>query len=1011
MPTSLPTELFPEWDHPPAEFRPAVLWSWNGSMSPGRIREMLQGFARRNIGGVFVHPRPGLITEYLSEEWFSLWAVALEECGRLGIGCHIYDENSFPSGFAGGQVVSADPLAANSRLAGHGVSEHARNGNSNGFHMGFLSPASSGAPAQDGEMPLLEMVLEKFPSDLWHAGFPMADVCRPEVTRRFLDSTHAEYAARFSGEFGNAIRYVFTDEPETGTSDKGFHMSRAFLDTFRAEHGYALESRFGQLCGSLPDSPAVRHDYFLTLNRLFTENFARQCAGWCEGQGLAFTGHFLENQWPFPNGCPSTMAAQRWMHSPGVDLLGFQFSSGTLQSNALWLLSVKEASSVAAQCGRPEVLCESCGGGGYGYGPAEMKPLEDFLLALGVNRMVPHLAHESLAGARKYDWPQTISDHSPWWDAFGTHALHIARANYVLSQGTGSSRTLVLHPTTTAWLHYRPACFHLPGEHPHAPLEALRKSHSGFLAELYSAGIDFDLGDELVIAELGDGAYRSYGTHGTQAPALKIGARSYETVVVPAGMENMLSSTVRVLGDFLNAGGTVLSAGAAPAFVDGRASDFPLARLPGWVAIGEGLIARLRQRHPPRLSSPDGSPLPVDLVWRHSSLPDGGAILFFSNPTTSPISAEIAVVAGTVFDTFTGLRSSLAVDSGHVSLTLPPGGHALWHVAGTDFEPSKLFQCSATGIATPVEFLGCAPVEANLIQLDYCDYSGPQTELRDLNTLHADSANWRAQGFDQNLWRVSIQFRRTFLEAPILERSGFSVRFPFHASEEFASTGEARALKLGVERPWLYEIFCNRVTLPQEGAATWFDEEIRLLPIGANVVAGANVIELRARQFHVLAEIMPVFLRGAFRVGPRESGFLLEPASSWQNAGDWRSEGWPFYPGKARYQFSFTASSPGSAVVTLPEFAGSAAGIQIDGGDPAWVFAPGQAARCTVSAGVHRLDITLCGNLKNLLGPHFCDGLPGAWSWEDCPPSRPPGKQYRFSATGLAGLPTIEVLT
>ena len=80
MPTSLPTELFPEWDHPPAEFRPAVLWSWNGDMSPGRIREMLQGFAQRNIGGVFIHPRPGLVTEYLSEEWFSLWALALEEC-------------------------------------------------------------------------------------------------------------------------------------------------------------------------------------------------------------------------------------------------------------------------------------------------------------------------------------------------------------------------------------------------------------------------------------------------------------------------------------------------------------------------------------------------------------------------------------------------------------------------------------------------------------------------------------------------------------------------------------------------------------------------------------------------------------------------------------------------------------------------------------------------------------------------------------------------------------------
>ncbi|MEI6493738.1 MAG: glycosyl hydrolase, partial [Verrucomicrobiota bacterium] len=885
MPPLSPPELFPAWENPPLDFRPAVLWSWNGEMTPARIREMLQGFNRRNIGGVFIHPRPGLVTEYLSEEWFSLWSLALEESKRLGIGCHIYDENSFPSGFAGGHVVSPDPLAANSRLAGHWVPEHSGKSDPTGWRMGFLSLARAGDSSPDSESSALAMDLEEFPSDLWHGGFPMADVCRTEVTGRFLESTHAAYAARFSGDFGKSIRYVFTDEPETGTSDRGFYMSRAFLDAFRAEHGYALESRIQELCGSLPDSPAVRHDYFLTLNRLFTQNFARQCHDWCENQHLAFTGHFLENQWPFPNGCPSTMAAQRWMHSPGVDLLGFQFSSATLQENALWLLSVKEATSVAAQCGRVEVLCESCGGGGYGYGPAEMKPLEDFLLALGVNRIVPHLAHESLAGARKYDWPQTISEHSPWWDAFGTHALHIARANYLLSQGTGSNRTLVLHPTTTAWLHYRPQCFHLPDEEPHAPLEALRESHAGFLAELYSAGVDFDLGDELVMAEFGDGAPMSHASHGTNekngsyaAAALKIGGRAYETVVVPAGMENMFSSTVRMLGDFLNAGGTVFCAGAAPVFVDGRPSDFPLARLPGWVAVSEGLIARLRQRHPPLISSPDGSPLPADLLWRHSSLPDGAAILFFSNPSTSPISAEIAVGAGTAFDTFSGLRSSLVVDSGHVSLTLPPGGHALWHVADPGFEPSQLIQSSPTGIATPVEFLGCAPVEANIIQLDYCDYSGPQTELRDLNTLHADNANWRAHGFDQNLWRVSIQFRRTFLEAPIPDGSGFSVRFSFYVSDRFASSDKARDLHVAVERPWLYEIFCNGVMLPQEKAEQWFDEEICLLPVGGNVVAGANVIELRARQFHVLAEIMPVFLRGAFRVMPRERGFLLEPS-------------------------------------------------------------------------------------------------------------------------------------
>ncbi len=968
-------------------------------MSPARIREMLEGFALRNIGGVFIHPRPGLVTEYLSEEWFSLWELALGECKRHGIGCHIYDENSFPSGFGGGHVVGANPLAAGSRLTGHLVFPHDRS--PNGSNMGLLAP--TGEPGRTARLPLLSVDLEKVPADLWHGGFPMADVCRAEVTRLFLDSTHAAYAARFSGEFGKAIRYVFTDEPETGTSKKGFHMSRAFLRDFLAEHGYDLTSRLAELCGTLPVSPAVRHDYFSTLNRLFTKNFSKGVSEWCGAHGLAFTGHYLENQWPFPQGCPSTMAAQRWMHAPGIDLLGFQFARGTLRDNALWLLTVKEATSIAAQCGRTEVLCESCGGGGYGYGPAEMKPLEDFLLALGINRLVPHLAHESLAGARKHDWPQTLSDHSPWWDAFGTHALHVARANYLLSQGTGSSRTLVLHPTTTGWLHYRPDCFHWPDESPHAQLESLRESYSTFLCDLYSAGVDFDLGDECVMAELG-------GAEGGSSPTLSIGSRSYETVVIPAGMQNILASTVRILSEFLEAGGTVLCAGAAPSFIEGRPSDFPLAGFTSCESVGDGIITRLRQRNPPRLARADGSALPPDLLWRYSALPDGGAIVFFSNPTTSPISAEITIGPVTAFDTFTGQRSSLASNNGGVHLGLAPGGHALWHVEQRACQRLTPAADPRNGCRTRIEFLGCSPAEENLIQLDYCDYSGPKIELRDVNTIHADNTNWPAQGFDKNLWRVSIQYRRSFVEAEIPQDSAFSVRYVFHAFEGFVASTEAGGMHVAIERPWLYEVLCNGVRLSQENAIPWFDEEARLLPIGGALVAGANVIELRAQTFHVLAEIMPVFLRGNFRLVPQERGFLIDVPLPWQSGGDWRAEGYPFYPWRAVYRYGLRTDAAGLVRITLPEFQGSALGVQLDKAPTLWRFVPGELVEIPAAAGAHQLDLLLCGNLKNLLGPHFCDGLPGAWSWENCPPTQPPGGDYRLAATGLSRAPEIEII-
>ena len=58
---------------PPAEYRPAPLWVWNEDMTVEKIRTQLTDFKDKGFGGVFVHPRPGLITPDLSEEWLSLF--------------------------------------------------------------------------------------------------------------------------------------------------------------------------------------------------------------------------------------------------------------------------------------------------------------------------------------------------------------------------------------------------------------------------------------------------------------------------------------------------------------------------------------------------------------------------------------------------------------------------------------------------------------------------------------------------------------------------------------------------------------------------------------------------------------------------------------------------------------------------------------------------------------------------------------------------------------------------
>ncbi len=61
----------------------------------------------------------------------------------------------------------------------------------------------------------------------------------------------------------------------------------------------------------------------------------------------------------------------------------------------------------------------------------------------------------------------------------------------------------------------------------------------------------------------------------------------------------------------------------------------------------------------------------------------------------------------------------------------------------------------------------------------------------------------------------------------------------------------------------------------------------------------------------------------------------------------------------------------------------------------------------SLGAGEHELAIDIFGNMRNVLGPPFDDGLPGIWTWERDPEHAPPGDAYRFFPCGLMGRPDL----
>lgn len=52
-----------------------------------------------------VHARKGMEIPYLSEDWFARVGCILEEAERLSMEIWIYDEDNWPSGYAGGGVI------------------------------------------------------------------------------------------------------------------------------------------------------------------------------------------------------------------------------------------------------------------------------------------------------------------------------------------------------------------------------------------------------------------------------------------------------------------------------------------------------------------------------------------------------------------------------------------------------------------------------------------------------------------------------------------------------------------------------------------------------------------------------------------------------------------------------------------------------------------------------------------------------------------------------------------
>ena len=98
--------------NPEAAFRAAPFWSWNDDLQNDELEWQALDMKERGWGGYFMHSRIGLITPYLSDEWMDRIKHTVEVSAEAGMLAYLYDEDKWPSGYAGGIAVSYTHLRA-----------------------------------------------------------------------------------------------------------------------------------------------------------------------------------------------------------------------------------------------------------------------------------------------------------------------------------------------------------------------------------------------------------------------------------------------------------------------------------------------------------------------------------------------------------------------------------------------------------------------------------------------------------------------------------------------------------------------------------------------------------------------------------------------------------------------------------------------------------------------------------------------------------------------------------
>lgn len=966
----LSEELF---KNPTSEYRGAPFWSWNDTLEKEECVRQSQIFKEMGFGGYHMHPRAGLATPYLGEQFNECVKACVEDAKQSGMLAWLYDEDRYPSGFAGGAVTKDGRFRRRGLIFTCKKRKENATYSADGRQTGgarllatyavrwVLGKCTGYKRLEKGKcgfgLRYYAYLVVDEPTDTFNqAGY--VDALHKEALTAFANHTYGAYQKTVGEEFGKTIPAIFTDEPQMKISwPFKYYMfplkaeipwTDDFVDTYQKTFGADILDTLPELFFDVntPTLYQTRFNYHTHRTERFAEAFADNLGKRCEELGIALTGHLMEEPSLYSQNraVGETMRHYKNFGFPGIDLLCGRHEYTT----------AKQTESVVRQEGKEAMLCELYGVSRWVAEFGKFKEEGDWLACLGVTIRVPHLSYYSMRGEAKRDYPPSIFYQAPWYKDFKKLEDHYARLNTALTRGKAVNDVAVIHPIESYFINYAGQ------KHSRKVQKQLEKNFFDLTDWLLFNGCDFDFISESLLP-----------TQRNENP-LAVGKCAYKTILVP-GLLTMRRSTLDYLKAFRAAGGRVVFLGKAPELMEGMPSKeaaafaaqcdvipFEKNAVCGAVQDGKAYLIRSEQKPEGYLATlrEDNGARWLFVTSPRQGFPYPRSVTVTNDPNVVKDNVRIGVKGEwtvTEYDTMTGEIKPLAstVENG------------VTYVRKTLYNNDSLllrYDTAPAGVAAPV-----APERQAIRTFSLED--GVRYELDEPNVLFLDKAKWSVGGgyhaaCDMDLAtakarkKLGLPRYRSALQ-PWMRKSDTDKKSATSRYEFYSEVAIPAHLALEYKE-YVLTVNGERVTAPADGY--YVDKAFRTVPV--EIKKGRNVIDVTI-PMGKYERFENCYLLGAFGVelcGVKQRVVPLPEKIAFR---DLVEQKMPFYSGKITYHTSFV--SEGEDALISFRYASALLHVKVNNEEKDVLFAP-YAATFPTKKGENTLTVTAYAPRENAFG-------------------------------------------